>query len=89
MRNKQECRFIRFISAYKLSRRIFSYILMNIMTTERSFYLCVLSNNNVNSKTEYEKCKQADLKLKTTIQPIFNHSSTFILPENNRKPGVS
>ena len=88
MRNKQECRFIRFISAYTVSRKIFSYILLNIMTTERSFYLCVLSSNNVNSKTEYEKCKQADLKLKNTIQPIFNHSSTFILPENIRKLGV-
>ena len=61
---------------------------MNIMTTESSFYLHVLSSNNVNSKTKYGKCKQADLKLKTTIQPIFNHSSTFVLPENIRKLGI-
>ena len=58
------------------------------MTTESSFYLHVLSSNNVNSKTKYGKCKQADLKLKTTIQPIFNHSSTFVLPENIRKLGI-
>ena len=63
-------------------------ILINIIATESSFYLCVLSSVHTNSETEYENAsflKQASLKLNTTIQPISNHSLLCIPPENIRK----